>query len=64
MDGHVGRGGTESLTTFGTAFLVDLHNSGFKSLVSGRILKNQRHSVKVEALNYLKLVYFVPIAFP
>ena len=28
MDGHVGRGGTESLTTFGTTFLVDLHNSG------------------------------------
>ena len=34
-----------------------------KSLVNGRIPKIQRHSVKVDALNYPILVYLVPRAF-
>ena len=59
-----------SVTALGTTFFVDLHNSGlareecFKSLVNGRISKNQRHRLKIEASNYLSLVYYVPRAFP
>ena len=32
--------------------------------LNGQISKNQRHHFKVEASNYLSLVYFVPRTFP